>query len=56
MHKILGNGARKEMGIDFFKVGNNSVLISLPREIWQASESIRSTAGNGTQEFPGREC
>jgi len=56
MHKILGNRARKEMGIDFSKVGNNSLLISPPREIWQASESIRSTAGNGVQEFPGRQC
>jgi len=56
MHKILENEARKEMGIDFSKVGNNSLLISLPREIWQAPESIRSTTGNGMQRFPGREC
>ena len=55
MHKILGNRARKVMGIDFSKVGNNSVLISPPREIWQAPESIRGTAGNGMQEFQGRQ-
>ena len=56
MHKTLGNGAREEMGIDFSEVGNNSVLISPPREIWQAPESIRNTAGNEMQEFPGRQC
>jgi hypothetical protein len=45
---FLGNRARKEVAIDFCKVGNNSLFISSPREIWPPLESVLVTTGNGT--------